>query len=515
MNIGIKVDGDNRIGMGHLMRSKELANVFRAKGHKVKFLMKYPLGMELVEGCGYEILRIAEHQDSKLEFEEAAAVCKGNGIGMLVIDSYDVVPECFEILKSQGILTTYIDDLNCFQQQADFVVNGNVYGKNLGYEKGFDGQNFLLGSEFFILRDEFRSARRKDSVGNVENILVTTGGTDPHGIVDRIAGLINGKGETFGKIKFHFVLGNGFAGPDEIMDKYKDVDAIVFHRNVKQMSRLMGAVDIAIASSGTTVYELFYMGVPTIAFCMVENQKYVFEEITDQELVMPIRLEDILETDEIIDKLEGLIENRDRRALLSEKTKTVVDGHGAERIYESLMDIFEVGEGMKEARIFLRPIKTDDEEILVKWRNQDRIIEGLFSHRGPTLEEHRRWFARYVEDQSREEFMICLAKSEKPIGTIGLSNIDSEDRKAEYGILIGEPDCLGKGFAREASELILDYGFNQLNLQKIYLKVLEKNEAAVALYKKIGFEIEGVLKREAFKDKEYQTVIAMAVFAEL
>ena len=58
MIVGIKVDGSNIIGMGHLMRSKELAKVFRENGHDVKFLMKDHLGMQMVDKQGFEVLKL-------------------------------------------------------------------------------------------------------------------------------------------------------------------------------------------------------------------------------------------------------------------------------------------------------------------------------------------------------------------------------------------------------------------------------------------------------------------------
>ena len=83
--------------------------------------------------------------------------------------------------------------------------------------------------------------------------------------------------------------------------------------------------------------------------------------------------------------------------------------------------------------------------------------------------------------------MVALP-DEIPIGTIGLSGIDPDRRTAEYGILIGEPDYRGKGYAREASRLILDYAFATLGLNEVYLNLFADNLPARVLYGSLGFE---------------------------
>ena len=77
-----------------------------------------------------------------------------------------------------------------------------------------------------------------------------------------------------------------------------------------------------------------------------------------------------------------------------------------------------------------------------------------------------------------------------PVGTIGLSHIDGKGGNAEYGILIGEERARGKGIARESSDLILDYAFNGLGLHRVSLRVFADNQAAIALYRRLGFRID-------------------------
>lgn len=165
-------------------------------------------------------------------------------------------------------------------------------------------------------------------------------------------------------------------------------------------------------------------------------------------------------------------------------------------------------------RLILRPIDKNDDEEIVKWRNQKEIINGLFSYKGITLSEHRNWFEKYLHDGSRMEFIIIKKDNNKKIGTIGLSNIDSRNQKSEYGILLGEKEEWGKGYAVEASLAVIHYGFQELNMQKIYLKVFADNMDAINLYKRLGFIQEGLLRKDMYKNGEFKDVLIMAILRD-
>ncbi len=169
---------------------------------------------------------------------------------------------------------------------------------------------------------------------------------------------------------------------------------------------------------------------------------------------------------------------------------------------------------IKTQRLILKGIEEIDELEIIKWRNQKRVLDNLFSCIGPTLSEHRRWFEKYSTSKDRIEFIIVINGQNKKVGTIGLSNIDYKNQKAEYGIIIGEEDELGKGYAKEATQAILKYGFEELNLRKIYLRVFSDNTGALNLYKKTCFKQEGLLKEDIYKGGKFKDIVIMSVFKE-
>ena len=85
------------------------------------------------------------------------------------------------------------------------------------------------------------------------------------------------------------------------------------------------------------------------------------------------------------------------------------------------------------------------------------------------------------------QFIIRLKAEQRDVGSVYLRDIDKKTGTAEFGIFIGEEECLGKGIGQEAAGLILAYGFNKLKLRRIFLRVFADNQRAIASYRKAGF----------------------------
>jgi diamine N-acetyltransferase len=161
--------------------------------------------------------------------------------------------------------------------------------------------------------------------------------------------------------------------------------------------------------------------------------------------------------------------------------------------------------------VTLRPIERADGPRLVAWRNEPYVMRGLFSYRPLALAEHEQWFEGYLTRDDEILFVIETTDG-TAIGTIGLSNIDFRNRKAELGrMLIGDQSYLGRGYAKAATLLLLDYAFRELNLHRLYLEVLADNHAAVSLYRCCHFEVEGRCRDAYFGDGRFQDVLVMGI----
>jgi len=138
--------------------------------------------------------------------------------------------------------------------------------------------------------------------------------------------------------------------------------------------------------------------------------------------------------------------------------------------------------------LFLAPVRLEDADKYCQWfADAEMAINLTMFDRQMTKEREETILSDMIKNNS-QIFSVVLNEDEQLIGSCSLFDLDHSDRKAELGIMIGDKSCWHQGYGTEAIELLLDYGFNILNLNNIYLKVFEYNKRALACYKKVGFK---------------------------
>lgn len=166
---------------------------------------------------------------------------------------------------------------------------------------------------------------------------------------------------------------------------------------------------------------------------------------------------------------------------------------------------------MKESsNIRLRALKESDNALLHQWVNDPELVKYTYFFHPVTEPEQREWFNSLPHKQNQVIFGIEFKPEEKLIGTCGLYDINHICRKAELVIKICDKTMWGKSYGKEALELLIDFGFSDLNLRRIWLRVLADNERAIRLYKNTGFIHEGILKEDHYIQGEYKDVVVMA-----
>lgn len=148
---------------------------------------------------------------------------------------------------------------------------------------------------------------------------------------------------------------------------------------------------------------------------------------------------------------------------------------------------------LESGKILLRDFTVSDIENKIRWINNPE--NNAYLHYDIPLEYDKtlNWFENKNND-IRCDFVVEY--DGVPVGLIGLLNIDRVNRKAEYYICIGETSYKGRGIAKVATRLLIEYGFEELKLNKIYLNVDAENVVACGLYEKSGFVCEGVFKKD-------------------
>jgi len=164
--------------------------------------------------------------------------------------------------------------------------------------------------------------------------------------------------------------------------------------------------------------------------------------------------------------------------------------------------------------VYLRPLELDDLNLCQKWMN-DPAVRRFISPVRPLNQLAERAFLEELHKRPDDIIMaIVLRDADRHIGNTGLHHTNHVDRMAEFGIAIGETDCWQKGYGTEATRLMVDYGFNTLNLNRLYLRVHADNPRGVATYERVGFRKEGLMRQARFHDGRYHDVILMGLLRE-
>jgi len=167
---------------------------------------------------------------------------------------------------------------------------------------------------------------------------------------------------------------------------------------------------------------------------------------------------------------------------------------------------------LNSSHILLRPLERSDLETLARWRNAPENYQRFFNTFPIAISGQDAWYQDLLKRQDGKLFIIEALGDGKAIGTIGYDHIDWKNQKAELGnTLIGELTYRGKGLGKEAVRLILHFGFSEMNLNRIYLKVYAKNKLAIHVYESCGFHVEGILQEEYFRNGRFQDVCLMAI----
>lgn len=163
--------------------------------------------------------------------------------------------------------------------------------------------------------------------------------------------------------------------------------------------------------------------------------------------------------------------------------------------------------------IYLRPVEPEDAPHYQTSMNDEEVVRNLLVHRPLTREDQRRFNERAgaAAEPTEPVFAIVRTRGDLLLGATGLHAIDWRRRLAGFGIQIGRKGEWGKGYGTEATSLMLDYAFRDLNLNKVWLQVYEYNTRGIGAYTRVGFRVEATFREDRFTDGRYWDTFHMGI----
>jgi ribosomal-protein-alanine N-acetyltransferase len=160
----------------------------------------------------------------------------------------------------------------------------------------------------------------------------------------------------------------------------------------------------------------------------------------------------------------------------------------------------------------LRKPEPADVEALYRQKNDPEVgaLLGGFTS-GYSRRDLEGWVEHHRTHRSEVLWVIAESDGDRAVGHVGLYEIDHRIRTAEFAIMLGDKSVWGKGLGRACTAFVVRYGFEQLNLNRVSLQVLETNTRAQQLYKSLGFVEEGRLRQAQYKSGRYLDVLVMSI----
>jgi UDP-2,4-diacetamido-2,4,6-trideoxy-beta-L-altropyranose hydrolase len=323
----VRADASNTAGTGHLMRSLALAQAWIDRGGTATFALDEP-AMPFrgpVEREGVRVVTIREPTGSEEDGAATARLADDEGAAWVVADGYG-----FEVGFQQAVrdgrrpLLVIDDDGRIGRYACDVVVDHNVDADPARYERSGDART-LLGGRFALLRREFRRlrGRREDIAGRARRLLITLGGTD-HG--DVASTLLDLAGRFDGRFVTTVVAGRGDRSGTQ-------APAGRTLHDVEDMAALMDRTDVAIATGGTTAWELAATGVPALLGRVAPNQDAVVRALARHDAAIDVGWFN----GDIAAELEQLADDPDRRESMRSNGMRLVSREGADAVVAEML----------------------------------------------------------------------------------------------------------------------------------------------------------------------------------
>ena len=285
----------------------------------------------------FEVIFISTNNDSDI----IKNIVTTNSVNknFLLIDHYNVDSNFESSLKNTFEKIFVIDDLANRKHDCDLLIDQNYYRDlNQRYEKLIQNDTItLLGPKYAIIRPEFRKINKKAIKKNsqIKKILVSFGGSDPTNeckkVLDALCSIENSKFEI---IVAAGIYNHKFEQLKKLYEKYSNIK---IYRHVDDLSRLMLNSDLFIGAGGTTTWERFYMGLPSIVTIISDDQKESIEFLSDMGHVINLGLAKNVTSKTYVQTLQK--PNSDLIYNMSLHNQKLVDGNGSNRIKKQIIEL--------------------------------------------------------------------------------------------------------------------------------------------------------------------------------
>ncbi len=168
-------------------------------------------------------------------------------------------------------------------------------------------------------------------------------------------------------------------------------------------------------------------------------------------------------------------------------------------------------------RLFIRDYRRSDLEEFLRVVRQEEIYATTYGIPRNYTRRRGKWWLKIIRQNklfgTSLEYAVFLRDSGVYIGNVGLINIAREHLRGDISYYI-DRDCMNRGYATEAAQAMLQYGFEELGFHKISGVCMSRNPASRRVMEKLGMRYEGTLRDDLLKDGVYCDIDRLSILRE-
>ena len=311
-------------GFGHLTRTSAVASYLKKEGFDINFFLDVEDNFTSNNFLDIEITK-------KNWLKNFSFLDKFSKNSIVFIDSYDADIQFFEYINQKFKNSVVFDDFDRISYKTTAIINPNLAFEITEYKKN---NAVIGGGEYVILRNDFFQIRNKVKINDeIKKVLVTFGGNDNHAIVPKILNLFKNE---FSNLQPIVVAGNDFYASKL---KFAFPEFKIFGKlSADKMAKLMIKTDLAISGAGQTLNELAFLGIPTIAICVGDDQKLDIEIFFRKKFLH----NKIFWNDDLKNKIKESLEffyNLENRKKISRTGKSLISKNGVKNVVNVLKNM--------------------------------------------------------------------------------------------------------------------------------------------------------------------------------
>lgn len=456
--IFFRTDGDNKTGMGHLVRSFSLAKMLQ-KDFDCTFIIK-TAPATFVAMLQQESIGVIQLNQEKALHHEAqylsAEVLTGQEI--FVTDGYKFDTQYQQIIKNTGCQLVCIDDIHKVHFVADVVINHSSGISPEDYSAEAYTQ-FYLGFDYLLLRPAFFQKQSSHNSAGLRHAFVCMGGADPK---NHIIEVLQHLEKIHWLRKCHVVIGSAYLHRTELetfCQKSPLAINIFENINAAQMAELMTVCGVAITPPSTVALEYLVTGQHLFLHQTADNQSFLKDYLIKNHVAF-----DLKDLPPSVDTFP--VSNPEKRP----------DGASAKRLRRIFYDL------EKDLHCQLRRAKASDMQTCYTWANDPETKKQSFRTHEISLEEHSNWFQRKIN--CSDTFYYILEYQGRAVGQIRFDL--KKEAVLSYAIAATQR---GKGFGT----YLLKKGAERLQKDlksKVTITGLVKSENAASnrTFTKLGYQ---------------------------